>query len=302
MKKPTNEIFKKIEEEIARRGGTIGSMDELNQIARQVSDDHNESPHPDFEGLTPSQMFYIVNDPASEQVVGIRDVTDPRIVSELPMIRTAEIILNHIDSAKGLKLTATGKLPRKVVEEIHSTGLFKSEYERILPPKVINEDDFIPAGLGHLLIRVAGFVRVSKNKMIPTRKGKRAMEDPMELFSGLYRAFAYRFNKAWFDYYESEEIGNVGFSFVIYLLSRYGDEIRSSDFYAEKYFKAFPMLPVLTARFPNPNESCFEVRVFSRGLYFFGLVEKIVTKSEGYTRDYNYRRSEAFDNIFALKV
>ena len=302
MKKPTDEIFKKIEEEIARRGGTAGSLDELYQIARQVSDDFNESPHPDFEGLSPAQMYFIVDDPMSGKIVRFRDPVDPGVVSELLMVQAARIILSHVDPVKGLKLTATGKLPRKVVAAIHSTGLYRTPYEDILSPKVLNEDDFIPACLGHILLKLAGFVRTAKNKMMLTGKGRSAMQDPVELFKGMFRVFVSKFNKAYFDNYDDEEIGHVGLTYVMYLLSKYGDKKRSSDFYAEKYFKAFPMLPVLTARFPNPNESCFEVRVFSRGLYLFGLVDKIVTKSEGYIRDYKYSRSNAFDNIFTLKL
>lgn len=298
--KPSEKLIKKIEEELARRDEPPGSIDELNEIARQVTQEYNDSPHPDFEGLSPSQMFYIVNQPQSEKIIAIRENIDPEIVSELPLVRAASIIIGHIDPDKGLKLTATGKLPRKVVTEIHSEGKFKPEYERLRPPKVMNEDDFLPAGMGHILLRLAGFVRISKNIMIITRKGKKAMQDPVELFSGLYRVFAYKFNKGWFDRYESEEIGNVGLSYVIFLLSRYGGEMRNADFYAEKYFRAFPFLRTLTDRFPGPNESCFEVRVFSRGLYLFGLTDRMVTKSDGFGRDYHYSRSKAFNKIFTV--
>ena len=245
-------------------------------------------------------MFFIVNKPQSEKVVAIRENIEPGVVSDLPIVRAASIVLYHVDSDKGLKLTVSGKLPRKVVAEIHDAGLFAPEYERMRPPKVINEDDFLPAGLSHILLRLAGFIRISKSKMLITGKGKKAVKDPVELFSGLYRAFAYRYNKRWFDRYESEEIGNVGLSFVIYLLSKYRNRMRPSDFYAEKYFRAFPMVRTLTARFPNPNESCFEVRVFSRGLFIFGLTDRIEIKSEGLGRDYQYCRSEAFGKIFAI--
>ena len=300
--KPTDEIFRKIQEEINRRGGKLDSLEEINKLTRQVMDNHNEQPHPDFEGLSPSQMYFIVNDPVSEQIISFRDSIDPEVVSELPMVRAARIILSYVDQVKGLNLTVTGKLPRKVVNEIHSTGLFRSPYEDILPSKALNEDDFVPAGLGHILLKLAGFIRTAKNKMMLTRKGHSAMQDPVELFKGIYRIFVYQFNKAYFDHYENEEIGHVGFNFVIYLLFKYGDKMRSSDFYAIKYFKAFPMLPVLTARYSNPNENCFEVRVFIRGLWLFGLAERKATRKEGHIYEYDYQRTEAFEKVFQLSL
>ncbi|MBL7111153.1 MAG: hypothetical protein ISS19_04345 [Bacteroidales bacterium] len=300
--KPSDEIHKKIQEEIDRRGGKVNSIEDLNEIARIVTDKQNRMPHPDFEGLSPSQMFYIVNDPVSEQIIGLRDDLDAHIVSELQLVKAAMIILNQIDPEKGLKLTVTGKLPRKAVSEIHSAGIFKQDYDLVLPPKVMNEDDFIPAGMVHILLKLARFVRTSKNKMLLTRTGRSAMKDPVELFSGVYRAFAHSFNKAWFDRYESEEIGNVGFDFTIYLLSRYGDKMRSCEFYAEKYFKAFPMLADLPVSYYNSNNSCLEVRAFKHGLYLFGLVDREVIKTEGYFKEYSWKRSTAFENVFVLKL
>ena len=138
--------------------------------------------------------------------------------------------------------------------------------------------------------------------MMLTRKGRSVLKKPIEMFPELYRAFDFKFNKAWFDFYDNEEIGNVGFGYVIYLLSRYGDKMRSGEFYAEKYFKAFPMLATLSARFHRPNEKCFEIRVFRRGLSLLGLVDSLATKSEGYGMDYVYKRSEAFEKVFDVEL
>ena len=58
--KPSEDLSKKIEEEIARRKEPPGSIDELNEIARQVTQEYNDRPHPDFEGLSPLQMFLLL--------------------------------------------------------------------------------------------------------------------------------------------------------------------------------------------------------------------------------------------------
>jgi hypothetical protein len=192
--KASEDLVKRIQEEIAKRDTPPGSIDELNEIARQVTQEYNDAPHPDFEGLSPSRMVWITNQPQSERVVALQENIDPEVVAGLPLVRAARTILDHVNPEKGLKLTTTGKLPRKVVTEIYDAKLFKPEYKRSRPPKVMNEDDFLPAGMCHNLLKLAGFIRVSKNNMRITRKGKKALEDPAELFSGLFRAFSFRFH------------------------------------------------------------------------------------------------------------
>ena len=51
MSKITDDIIKQIQDEINRRGGNVGSLEELNKIAAEINDRYNLTAHPDFELL-----------------------------------------------------------------------------------------------------------------------------------------------------------------------------------------------------------------------------------------------------------
>src|SRR4030042_5895931 len=122
------------------------------------------------------------------------------------MKQVAMIILNNIEPGKGLKLTVTGKLPRKIVHEIYNRNFFRQDHDyKII--KVLNEDDYVPAGMGHILLKMSRFVRITKNTMHLTRSGRAARQNSVELFTHLFRIFVQKFNQAWFARYESPEIG-----------------------------------------------------------------------------------------------
>ena len=89
--------------------------------------------------------------------------------------RTARILLQHAADAGGLKLTATGNLSRAVVAEmievvewpdLDKAGMFQMH-------KVINEPDFLPAHFVRMLLQVTKLLRRSRDKLVPTRLGKR---------------------------------------------------------------------------------------------------------------------------------
>ena len=304
----SDDIIKKIQEEINRRGGMVHSTNENNQIVREVTDMHNTSLLPGFEGLSPSQMHYILNDPFSEEcVVRFNKNMNPAYTSQLPMVQIGIIILNNIDPVKGLNLTMTGKLSRKIIREIYNLGFFGQNQDIILTSKVLNEADYLPAGMGHILLKLAGLIRIRKNRMYLTNSGRSAQQNSNELFTKLFQSFVQKFNKGYFDRYENEEIGNTVFAFIIYLLARYGDVLRDCDFYARKYFKAFPMLASLSSSQYinseyNPNHSCFKIRVITRGLDLFGLVDLKVTKLDFYRFKYSVKKSPAFDSIFSITI
>ena len=119
--------------------------------------------------------------------------------------------------------------------------------------------------------------------------------------------FVQKFNKAWFDRYESPEIGNTGLVFLIYLLAKYGNTMRDSNFYAEKYFAAFPMLAdQRVSRYGslefNQNYDCFFTRTINRGLVLFGLIDLETVKSETYRFNHLIKKSAAFDNVFSVTI
>ena len=66
----------------------------------------------------------------------------------------------------------------------------------------------------------------------------------------------------------------------LFLISEYGNITRNSEFYAEKYFEAYPYL--LTEKSfdgsIDTNYRCYSVRTFERFLEYFGFTESTEEK------------------------
>jgi len=98
--------------------------------------------------------------------------------------RTARILLQHAADTGGLKLTATGNLSRAVVAEmievvewpdLDRAGMFQFH-------KVINEPDFLPVYFVRMLLQVTKLLRRSRDKVVPTRLGKKMLAPEQQGF------------------------------------------------------------------------------------------------------------------------
>jgi hypothetical protein len=307
MTKISDDIIKQIQEEIYSRGRSVDSLDELNKIAGEVTDRYNRTAHPDFEGLSPAQMHCILDFPFSPNCpVRFKTGTMSGTLTDSPILKACITILNAVHTVKGLKLTQKGNLPRKVVSDIFNLDLFAGDTDMLYPDKVRNEHDYVPAAMANALLKVAGITRLQYNKMHITKNGKKVSGDKALLFQALFTAFATRYNKGFLDYYGETEIGNLGMLYVVYLLLKYGSEKRNAEFYAKLYFRAFPTLirEVRPYTFTSQEQTaidCFILRVFNRGLFLFGLIEKENTGEKYFNREYLIKTSVLFHKVFELK-
>lgn len=303
----SEEILKQIEAEIRRRGGNIGSIDELNKIAAEVTSRQNSKANPDFEGLSPEQMNLLLNHPFSDKCcVGFKKVTGTVPLLESPIMIACKTILSNIDSVRGLKLTQKGNLPRKVVSQIYDLPPLPGKDHWNKPATVPNELDYFPAAMAHALLTLSKVVKTRKNELHFTMDGKKCMNDNWLMFQLLFRTFTSNYNKGYLDYYGEHNIGNLGLLFVIYLLDKFGDKKQESKFYARLYFKAFPGLiqEVSHIRYSSSElvaADCFEHRVFTHGLLMFGLIERQALKRKDVRFNYQIKVSPLFHKVFELK-
>jgi hypothetical protein len=292
----SDDIIRQIQEEINKSGENPGSVDDLNRIAARVMERHNQSAITDFDGLSPHEMYLIMNKPFEVDCpVRMNSVRDPSVLETVPVMRAAMLILAEAAEGNGIKLTPKGNLPRKLVMEIYDLDLLKVNNLVRFSPKVFNEMDYWPAAVTHALLKVAKVVTL-RNSHLKLSRSVKFPPDPRLLYRSLLETFATVYHKGYLDWYDNEEIGNVGMPFVLYLLHRYGREKRETGFYAEKYFRAFPDLksrinPTSYMSREEVARDCFISRVFEPGLSFFGIVgverigeryreEKILIKAE----------------------
>jgi hypothetical protein len=311
MKKPmskiSDDLIQQIQDEINRGSKVPVSLDELNKIAASVTNKYNQSPNPVFEGLSPHQMYLLLHKPFSpECIVRFKTSTEAEIIALSPVIRVSLLIINAIRAENGLKLTSGGKLPRKIVNEIYNLNIYTEKNRTHSYKRVFNELDYLPSAITNALVKLSGGVITRKNKLRLTRAGKKIAEDPGLLFQTLFTTFATYFNKRYLDRYESDNIGNLGTLYTIYLLSLFGSERREATFYAQLYFKAFPALinEINFYPFSTPEKTaydCYIYRTFDKGLLLFGLVEIEYEGKDYLDRKTFIKTSGIFHHVFKIE-
>ncbi len=301
------DLFNKLKDKIEQEGLRFSSLDELNAFGKQIMEEQNNSPNPDFEGLSPFQMQKILYSPFSKGC--IVQFKERRANQEIhsPMTEMCKIILERIDPEKGLKLTQKGNLPRQLVKDVHYSCINpEKEYHR-LTMNINKEMDSATASMAHALIKISNLVKNQQNKLFLTEKGKKALGDDFLLLKHLFTAFVNKYNKGYLDGYESEEIGHVGILFVLYLIKKYGEQEREAVFYANKYFQAFPMLVEQGETKPyylspyRQAENCFITRVINRGFSLFGFISKRHERRADYMTSYFIKKAPLLENFFYFK-
>ncbi|MGB8489812.1 MAG: hypothetical protein WCE64_02020 [Bacteroidales bacterium] len=306
MAKFSDDIIKQIQDAIDRRGEVAGSLDELNKIAATVVDKYNRASHDDFEGLSPHQMYILLNKPFSpECFIKLETSGGPDLALKSPVIRICMVIIDGIKANNGLTLTKKGNLPRKIVSAICDLNI-NSQYDiSDQNDRTLNELDYAPAAITNALMKLSGLVINRKNKLQLTKTGESIAGKPILLFKNLFTAFTTNFNKGYLDRYESDGIGNLGTLYTVYLLNKFGMKRREASFYAGLYFKAFPKLidEISFHPFLKPEVmaySCFIFRTFEKGLFLFGLVEIEYEGKDYLNRKIYIKTSDIFRQIVKI--
>src|SRR5690606_34139806 len=115
----------------------------------------------------------------------------------------------------------------------------------------------------------------------------------------LFKTFCTKFNWAYFDGHGQNQIGQLGIVYSLYLISKYGNETRESDFYADKYFMAFPHLVHVIDAYGAMR--CYSLRTFERFLDYFGVVKLESTKTFPRS-DLSISKSDLFDKVFEFNL
>jgi len=277
MHKTSSDFHKIIQEEIERTGAS--SLEDINRIAKRIMEQQNNAPLDDFDGLSPHQMYYVLHHLFAEgSVVRLnRDVAADIALQSL-LLKLCIDLLNIIQDAGELKLTAKGFLPAATVRELYDKRYFPDGYIDRHKKKLLKETDFYQLWLVRLLCELDKLTKKRKNKLSLTGKCKKVIKYPGILLADIFDTFCNRFNWAFFDAYESEQAALMGAGYSLYLLKKYGEKERNASWYAEKYSGAFPQ--VLNDFSPSPYrdvpvvfERCYVLRTFERGFNLFGLAE-----------------------------
>jgi hypothetical protein len=244
----------------------------------------NNTPVDDFCGLTPTEMHRLLYNPLGERSpLAFRQRLDDSTLDHIPFFRLTEEFLRE----KCIKLTGLGALPRKVLLELYGHKFVAEEFIEAGIATLRREQDSVTLFSLHFNTQLAHLVRKARGRLTLTKEGTRLLktENRRQLLSVVFATFTLRFGWSSNDGYTEFPVGQYGWGYSIYLLTKFGDEKRTLQFYADKYLQAFPKIMdhMAPQSYSTPQKDftvCYSVRVFERFLEWCGFV--MVEKSKGY--------------------
>jgi hypothetical protein len=282
------------------------TMEDLNQKMGEFFRAQNNSPRADFEDYSSLEMHKILHftfdtdSPIRFNSLGSDEY------AQIPILRQVKRLAEIIAQNGQIKLTAAGYLPIKIVQELYPLGAPDEMIENVIS-KLGKEVDCTPVHLARLLAEASGITKKRKGVLSLTAAGRKIIADDSKLFDSILKSFCQKFNWHYFDNYSDDEqsgtIGQLGFGFSLILLSKYGKIERSERYYADKYFKAFPMmLDTVHPTYGTAQDYCFNcycLRTFERFLYHFGLIE--IKKGKRILQEETYiKKTSLFDRLISL--
>ncbi|MCC8360154.1 hypothetical protein [Salinimicrobium sediminilitoris] len=244
----------------------------------EIIHNYNRKASPDFEGLSPEQMYCLVNDPFSvESPLKLRTL-DPEDFARIPILNQIKYLIAHLKENDELKLTKKGFLPVKLVADLYNQGYIKDVHIEEGISKLYKETDAGVIHLSRLLLELSGMTKKRNGKLSLTKAGGKIAANDQELLELIFKTMCLKFNWSYFDGYEDENVGQLGFGFSLLLLSKYGQQSRPAAFYLEKYLQAFPqLLERIEPGYRSPQEyalAMYSIRSFDRFLLYFNFISK----------------------------
>lgn len=275
-------------------------IDELERHIDKVMNEQNNQGLPDFEGYSPIEMRHILYDPFGDySPIRLLKLADSDY-KNIPILNQLKYLAKLVDKLVELKLTKKGFLPTKIVADIYNQGFIKDEFIESGIYKLYKETDSSAINLTRILLEISGLAKKRHNKLSLTKSGKKLLNDDFKLLLLIFETFGTKFNWAYYDGYEQDNIGQLGFGFSLILLRKYGDKKQIDKFYSQKYFKAFPYLidnspPTKFGHELEISDNCYSIRTFDRFLDYFGLIK--IEKDKKWDADKYITKTELFDKL-----
>jgi hypothetical protein len=208
----------------------------------------------------------------SENIININP--DNIEIDQIPIIKLIRCFVENIGIKEGIKLTKIGNLSPQIVKDLYSKRILKDYAIENGITKLSKETDWDVLVLVHIVCELCGLIKKRNNILTLTKKALDIVNS-IDLFPLILITFCKKFKWSFFDGFKNEDIGQFGYNYSIYLLSKYGNEKRNVDFYAKKYFTAFPdlMTEEIMGNYEYGSYYCYSVRTFEHFLEYFGFVE-----------------------------
>ena len=226
-------------------------------------------------------------------------------MSAIPILNIAIDLLKIVDRHNGLKLTPKGNLQTKIVQELYNKKYITDEFIENGISKLNSEEKWDVLHTVKLVLKLSKLLRVRKGKLvIPAMTEDKLLKDQRsEIFSSFFQAFTTQFNWAYNDGIANEEVGQIGFLYLLHLVKKYGGDYRDIKYYVTLYFRAFPMLQSTEeddedASLFNESEFGLKIRFFGRFAFWFGLIESKNKNQKIYLeKNFKIKKTEILSNL-----
>ncbi len=276
------------------------NLDEINKEIKKVMDSKNKTGLSEFEGYSPEEMHHIIHFLFDEVCPVQLNQLSKEELNMIPILNGVKFLVNYLIENESIKLTVKGFLPTKIVAELYSQKYFAEEIIESGISKLYKETDSLFVNISRILAELSGIVKKAKGTLSLTAKGKKCLHNEQDLLENLFRVYCRKFNWAYYDRYEMMDIGRLGCGFTLLLLNKYGDSKLNQNFYAQKYFTAYPMLKEnVHSMYRTVDEyvaNCYTLRSFDRFGRLFGLIQN--DKGVKYKDPIMIQKSKLFDSIF----
>jgi hypothetical protein len=280
------------------------TIEEANDFLQEFSYRKNNSPMPDFFGLSPDTMHKLLNRPLEqlEDAVRFNHGLNAEAFKDIPIVKNAVYFLSRMKELQPMKATAKGNLPITFARDLdsHYDSLFSQDGFSIR-----SEEESPPVnGMRHILT-MCGWIKKSNNRFSLTKKGDLILKDGFSEshFFLLLKTFTRSFNWAFMDRYHELRIIRDSFLFSLYVLHLKAEHPVQGKVFGEYFVKAFPMtlLEANDVVYTDPEEyvkDCFSLRFLERFCEYFGFINIKREKISPFGSKLFIKKSSFFDQYF----
>jgi hypothetical protein len=201
------------------------------------------------------------------------------VTPQAPLLTLFRLLAEALGE-QGLKATAKGNLPRRIVQEAALAFERQGRHERCAPIAIRTEEDFFELHVTRLVAELSRLIHQTNGRFLLSLPGRTALTDEglAGLYPRLFLTYVRDFNWGYWDRYPELPFIQQSFLFTLYLLRCYGDEWRPSTFYEDAFLKAFPKLlqEVEPLPYSSPEQTlrrCYSWRGLERFAGFLSLIE-----------------------------
>lgn len=259
-------------------------------------------PLEEYEELTFKEIHYLIYDPfCRNSPMSLNEVIGTEILDKIPFYNMVKFFLDLVKQVQPIKINTNGHLPLKIIKPVYDRHFIDEDFEDASKLKIIRHSRSLAVKNVRIITDLAGLTITKDKKFNITRKGEKysLISNSSKLFAEIIKTYTTRFNWAFNDGFGNNNIGQFGFAYILYLISKYGSLPKTVEFYVDKYYKVFKAVLI------NEDEQefqkdfflkCFMFRTFFRFLNWFGLI-KFNPEINATQDEYIIEKSNIFDLV-----